>query len=112
MKKFLAILLIAIAVCKTEPAVEEEAFDFKDLFQKAVELLKSTGLWEKAMNLLQSFFSTSPAVDENGEVQLKALPAIVVMIIGNLIVEVVTQIVMIGGKKVVREIRRRVIGHK
>ena len=111
MKKFLAILLIAIAVCTTEPAVEEEVFDFKDLFQKAVELLKSTGLWEKAMNLLQSFFSTSPAIDENGEVQLKALPAIVVMIIGNLIVQVVSQVIWVGGKRIVREIRR-VIGHK
>ena len=110
MKKFLAILLIAIVACTTEPAVEEKVFDFKALFQKAVELLKSTDLWEKAMNLLQSFLSTSPAVDEKGEIQLK-LPPIVVAIIGNLIVQIVSYVVWEGGKRIVKRVRR-IIGHK
>ena len=110
MKKFLAILLIAIVACTTEPAVEEEVFDFKALLAKAVEFLKSTGLWEKAMNLLKSFYSTAPAVDENGEVQLKVAP-IVIAIVGNLIVSIATQLVWEGGKWVYKQVRK-VIGRK
>ena len=71
MKKFLAILLIAIVVCTTEPAVEEEVFDFKTLVKKAVELLKENGLWDPLVALLKNFGLNVPLVDENGELQLK-----------------------------------------
>ena len=110
MKKFLAILLIAIVACTTEPAVEEEAFDFEALLAKAVEFLKSTGLWEKAMNLLKSFYSATPGVDEKGEVQLK-LPPVVIAIVGNLIVSIASQLVWEGGKWVWKQVRK-VIGHR
>ena len=112
MKKFLAILLIAIVVCTTEPAVEEEVFDFKALVKKAVELLKEYGLWDPLVALLKNFGLNVPFVDENGEPQLKIpIPKSFIKVIGNLIVQVIFYVVFEGGKYVIKQVTK-VIGHK
>ena len=112
MKKFLAILLIAIIACKTEPAVEEEVFDFKALVKKAVELLKENGLWDPLVVVLKKLGLNVPLVDENGEPQLKiVVPPIVYEIVGNLIVQIISTAVFEGGKWVIKKIRK-VVGHK
>ena len=67
MKKFLAILLIAIVACSTVSVVEEEEFDLEKLpewikkgwstilktFKKVVEFLKESGLWDPLVKLLK-----------------------------------------------------------
>ena len=68
MKKFLALLLIAIVACSTVSVIEEEEeFDFEKLpdwvkkgwstllstFKKVVQYLKDNGLWEPLVNLLK-----------------------------------------------------------
>ena len=77
MKKFLAILLIAIVACSTVSVVEEEEFDFEKLpdwvkkgwstllktFKKVVQFLKDSGLWEPLVKLLK----------ESGKVAAKEL---------------------------------------
>ena len=112
MKKFLAILLIAIVVCSTETAVEEEVFDFKVLIKKAVELLKEYGLWDPLVALLKNFGLNVPFVDENGEPQLKIkIPDPVIKIIGKVIYKIVFKAVWEGGQWVIKQIWN-VIGHK
>ena len=112
MKKFLAILLIAIVACSTETAVEEEVFDFKALIKKAVELLKEYGLWDPLVALLKNFGLNVPFVDENGEPQLKiAIPAPIIKFVGDLIVQIVFYAAWEGGKWVIKFFTK-VIGHK
>ena len=112
MKKFLAILLIAIVACSTETAVEEEVFDFKALIKKAVELLKEYGLWDPLVALLKNFGLNIPFVDENGEHQLKiTVPKSITTFIGDLIVQIVFYAVWEGGKWVIKNYTK-VIGHK
>ena len=67
MKKFLAILLIAIVACSNVSVVEEEEFDLEKLpewikkgwstllktFKKVVEFLKESGLWDPLVKLLK-----------------------------------------------------------
>ena len=67
MKKFLAILLIAIVACSTVSVVEEEEFDLEKLpdwvkkgwstllktFKKVVQFLKDNGLWDPLVELLK-----------------------------------------------------------
>ena len=67
MKKFLAILLIAIVACSTVSVVEEEEFDLEKLpdwvkkgwstllktFEKVVKFLKESGLWDPLVKLLK-----------------------------------------------------------
>ena len=107
MKKFLAILLIAIVACTTEAAVEEEEFDFKALVKKAVELLKENGLWDPLVAFLKKLGLNTPLVDENGEPQLKiTVPAPVRKIIGDLIVQIIYTAVWEGGKWVIKQTRK------
>ena len=77
MKKFLAILLIAIVACSTVSVVEEEEFDLEKLpdwvkkgwstllktFKKVVQFLKDNGLWDPLVKLLK----------ESGKVAAKEL---------------------------------------
>ena len=67
MKKFLAILLIAIVACSTASVIEEKEIDLEKLpdwvvkgwskiletFKKVVEFLKETGLWDQIVSLLK-----------------------------------------------------------
>ena len=67
MKKFLAILLIAIVACSTVSAVEEQKFDLEKLpdwvkkgwstllktFKKVFEFLKESGVWDPLVKLLK-----------------------------------------------------------
>ena len=112
MKKFLAILLIAIVVCTNEPAVEEEVFDFKALVKKAVELLKENGLWDPLVALLKKLGLNVSLVDENGEPQLKLyIPPPFYEIIKKIIYKVFFKAVWEGGKWVARKFRK-IVGHK
>ena len=57
MKKFLAILLIAIVACSEVSVIEEEEFDlesFKGAIQNAIAWLKNHGLWDPILNLLKT----------------------------------------------------------
>ena len=67
MKKFLAILLIAIVACSTASVIEEKEIDLEKLpdwivkgwskiletFKKVVEFLKENGLWDQIVSLLK-----------------------------------------------------------
>ena len=67
MKKFLAILLIAIVACSTVSVVEEDEFNLEKLpewikkgwstilktFEKVVKFLKESGLWDPLVALLK-----------------------------------------------------------
>ena len=68
MKKFLAILLIAIIACSTASVVEEEEFELEQLpdwlkngwstllnvAKKVVQFLKDQGLWDQVATLLKN----------------------------------------------------------
>ena len=57
MKKFLAILLIAIVACSNVSVVEEEEFDLEKItgtVKEVVAWLKKNGLWDPLMNTLKT----------------------------------------------------------
>ena len=57
MKKFLAILLIAIVACSNVSVVEEEEFDLEKItgtVNQVVAWLKKNGLWDPLMNTLKT----------------------------------------------------------
>ena len=68
MKKFLAILLIAIVACSTASVIEEKEIDLEklpawikkgwskvlDSFKKVFQLLKQSGIWDRILSILKS----------------------------------------------------------
>ena len=54
MKKFLAILLIAIIACSNVSVIEEEEFDLEKTVQQIITELKNSGKWNEIMHLLKT----------------------------------------------------------
>ena len=62
MKKFLAILLIAIVACSNVAVIEEEEFDLQGFFSKiknAIKWLKDQGLYDTIISSLKTVGKTA-----------------------------------------------------